>query len=75
MIIWDNFIDDHDNKLIYIFFTFLSTMNGNASHPPPVLSASSNGLYESDNPSDWQPYRDGEAAIRDAHKNLSSDDW
>lgn len=50
-------------------------MNGNASHPPPVLSASSNGLYESDNPSDWQPYRDGEAAIRDAHKNLSSDDW
>ncbi|XP_052701993.1 TOG array regulator of axonemal microtubules protein 1-like isoform X6 [Crassostrea angulata] len=50
------------------------TMNGNASHPP-VVSASSNGLYESDNPSDWQPYRDGEVALRDAHKNLGSDEW
>lgn len=49
-------------------------MNGNASHPP-VVSASSNGLYESDNPSDWQPYRDGEVALRDAHKNLGSDEW
>ncbi|XP_062617825.1 TOG array regulator of axonemal microtubules protein 1-like isoform X2 [Saccostrea cucullata] len=48
------------------------TMNGNASHP---VSASSNGLYESDNPSDWQPYKDPEGAIREAHQNLNSSDW
>ncbi|XP_048738201.2 TOG array regulator of axonemal microtubules protein 1-like isoform X4 [Ostrea edulis] len=48
------------------------TMNGNASHP---VSASSNGLYESDNPNDWQPYRDPEGALREAHRNLGSDEW
>lgn len=47
-------------------------MNGNASHP---VSASSNGLYESDNPNDWQPYRDPEGALREAHRNLGSDEW
>ncbi|XP_078314786.1 TOG array regulator of axonemal microtubules protein 1-like isoform X3 [Crassostrea virginica] len=48
------------------------TMNGNASHP---VSASSNGLYESDNPSDWQPYKDPDAALRDSQRNLGSDNW
>lgn len=47
-------------------------MNGNASHP---VSASSNGLYESDNPSDWQPYKDPDAALRDSQRNLGSDNW
>ncbi|KAL4238308.1 hypothetical protein ACF0H5_003020 [Mactra antiquata] len=47
-------------------------MDTDASHP---LSASSRTPLESDNPEDWKPYKDPDQAVRQAQKNISSDDW
>ncbi|KAK3093087.1 hypothetical protein FSP39_010926 [Pinctada imbricata] len=46
-------------------------MNGSSSHPPSAATTP----MESDNPADWQPYKDPDGALRDAHRNLQSEEW
>ncbi|XP_071163839.1 TOG array regulator of axonemal microtubules protein 1-like isoform X40 [Mytilus edulis] len=38
-------------------------------------SDTSKSMLESDNPDDWQPYRDPDHALRDAMNSLSSEEW
>ena len=38
-------------------------------------SESSKSMLESDNPDDWQAYKDPEHALRDAMNSLSNEDW
>lgn len=60
-------------NLIFCFI-FFSIMNGNVSYFF-VVFVFFNGLYELDNFSDWQSYRDGEVVLRDVYKNFGSDEW
>jgi hypothetical protein len=32
-------------------------------------------MLESENPDDWQPYRDPDHALRDAMNSLSNEEW
>ncbi|XP_052097636.1 TOG array regulator of axonemal microtubules protein 1-like isoform X11 [Mytilus californianus] len=38
-------------------------------------SETSKSMLESDNPDDWQPYRDPDHALRDAMNSLSNEEW